>query len=314
MPPVKPTPSPSKEGSKQSDARRQFPSWEGSGVGALVWITGAGGLIGNYLVQTAPRFAPEWQAHGLTRAELDLLDFAGVQRKFREQQPQLIIHCAAMTRTPLCQSQPELARRNNVEATALLAELAADIPFIFFSTDLVFDGRTGNYDESSPVNPISVYAETKVAAEQIVRANPRHTIVRVALNAGASPTGDRAFNEQMRIAWEAGKTLNLFADEFRCPIPAAVTARAVWELALQGATGVFHIAGSERLSRYEIGKLLAPRWPRLNPKIVPASANTYQGAPRCPDVSMNCAKVQKLLSFPLPRFSEWLAAQPEERI
>ena len=83
---------------------------------------------------------------------------------------------------------------------------------------------------------------------------------------------------------------------------------------MQGATGVFHIAGAEKLSRYDIGQLLAARWPQLNPKIVAASSKSYSGAPRCPDVSMNCSKVQQLLPFPLPRFSEWLPANPDERI
>ncbi|HMP83318.1 MAG TPA: SDR family oxidoreductase [Verrucomicrobiota bacterium] len=278
------------------------------------WITGAAGLIGNCLVQTAAAHAPGWRVIALTRAELDLLDFDAVRRAFHERQPSLVIHCAAMTRTPQCQTQPDEARRSNVDVTALLAELAANIPFFFFSTDLVFDGQKGNYAETDPVNPISVYAQTKVEAERIVLCNPRHTVVRAGLNAGVSITGDRAFNEQMRIAWENGRTLDLFTDEFRCPIPAPVTARAVWELARKGATGLFHVCGSERLSRFEIGKLLAARWPQLNPKIVPASAKGYQGAARCPDVSMNCAKAQRLLSFPLPRFSDWLAAHPSERI
>lgn len=277
-----------------------------------VCVTGAAGLIGNCLVQTAPQFAPRWRVRGLTREQFDLLDFEAVKRAFQEQQPQLIIHCAALSRTALCQSNPELARRNNVEVTALLAELAADIPFIFFSTDLVFDGQKGNYGESDPVNPLSVYAETKVEAEKIVLRNPRHTVVRAGLNAGVSLTRDRAFNEQLRLACEAGKTLDLFTDEFRCVIPAVVTARAVWELVESGATGILHLAGSERLSRYEIGKLLAARWPQLNPKIIPASAKSYPGAPRCPDVSLNCANAQRLLSFPLPKFSEWLAANPNE--
>ena len=278
------------------------------------WITGAGGLIGNYLVQSANAHAPNWNVQGLTRQQMDLLDAAAVRRAFRDQRPQLVIHCAAMTRTPLCQAEPELAHRNNVEVTALLTELAADIPFFFFSTDLVFDGQKGDYVESDPVNPISVYAQTKAEAEQIVLANPRHTVVRVGLNAGVSITGDRAFNEQMRIAWEAGKTLDLFKDEFRCPIPAPVTARAVWELAQVRATGIYHLCGNERLSRYEIGKLLAERWPKLSPQIVAASSKSYQGAARCPDVSMNCAKAQKLLSFPLPRFSDWIAEHPAVNI
>ena len=278
----------------------------------IAWITGAGGLIGNYLVQTAAQFAPSWQVRGLIRADFDLQDFDVVRRAFREQQPRLVIHCAAISRTPICQSNPQLARRNNVEVTSVLAELAAAIPFVFFSSDLVFNGQKGNYVETNPVNPISVYAETKVAAEKIVLANPRHVVVRTSLNAGISPAGNRAFNEQLRLTWEAGKSLQLFTDEFRCPISASVTARAVWELVGKEATGLFHLAGRERLSRYEIGKLLAGRWPQLKPRIVAASAKNYVGAPRCPDVSLDCAKVQKQLSFPLPCFSGWLAANPSE--
>src|ERR1019366_817735 len=195
-----------------------------------VWITGAGGLIGNYLVETAPRFAPAFKVLGLTRANLDLLDFPAVRRSFYDTAPKLVVHCAALTQSPVCQKNPVLARKLNIDVTALLAELAADIPFVFFSTDLVFDGRTGNYDEAAVVNPLSIYAETKVAAEKIVLANPRHTVVRTSLNGGISPTGDRGFNEQLRRAFAGGQTLNLFTDEFRNPISADVTARAVWEL------------------------------------------------------------------------------------
>ncbi len=276
------------------------------------WITGAAGLIGNYLLQTSPTFAPGWQASGLTRAQLDLLDFAAVSQAFRQQQPQLIIHCAALSRSPAAQTNPELARRINVEATAHLANLAQDIPFFFFSSDLVFDGRTGNYNESAIPNPLSVYAWTKVEAEKVVLTNPRHTVVRVSLNAGVSPTGDRGLNEQIRLAWQRGETLRFFADEFRCPIPASVTARAVWELVNQGRTGVFHLAGNERLSRLEIGQLLAASWPQFHPQFVATSAKDYSDPPRPLDTSLNCANIQSLLSFPLPAFSAWLRDHPDE--
>jgi dTDP-4-dehydrorhamnose reductase len=277
-----------------------------------VWITGAAGLIGSHLVQTAPRFAPGFDVIGLARPQLDLTDFAAVRREFARQQPRLVIHCAALSRSPACEENPSLARLANVDATRNLAELAADIPFIFFSTDLVFDGQKGNYIETDVVNPLGVYAETKVAAEGFVRSHPRHLILRAALNAGPSPTGDRAFDEQMRLAWRAGRAVNLFTDEFRCPIPAAVTARSVWELVAKNQTGTFHLGGAERLSRHEIGELVAARYPELKPQIIPGSLKEYRGAPRPPDVSLNCAKVQAALSFPLPKFSEWLAANPHE--
>jgi dTDP-4-dehydrorhamnose reductase len=217
-----------------------------------------------------------------------------------------------MSRSTDCEKDPARARKLNIEVTQQLSELAKDIPFIFFSSDLVFDGRAGNYTETSPVNPLSVYAETKVAAEQIVLANPLHIVIRTSLNGGISPSGDRGFNEQLRNAWKSGQTLRLFTDEFRCPIHAEVTARAAWELLAKNQPGLYHVAGSERLSRWDIGQLLASRWPNLHPKMVATSFTEYKGAPRAPDTSLNCAKAQKLLSFPLPGLSAWLVAHLNE--
>lgn len=278
----------------------------------IAWITGANGLIGSYFVRTAPQHAPGWEVRGLTRADVDLTDFPRVRELFAQDKPQLIIHCAAYSRNLACQTAPPLARKLNVDVTAHLTELAAGIPFIFFSSDLVFDGRQGNYDESAPPSPLTVYGETKVAAEKIVLANPKHFVIRTSLNGGTSPSGNRAFNEEMRNAWQQGHTLKLFTDEFRSPIPAADTVRAVWELAARNVPGLYHIAGSERLSRWRIGELLAARWPQLHPKMEAVSLKDYHGEPRPPDVSLDCAKAQKLLSFPLSGLTVWLAAHPDE--
>jgi dTDP-4-dehydrorhamnose reductase len=174
---------------------------------------------------------------------------------------------------------------------------------------LVFDGRQGDYDETAAVSPLSVYGETKVAAERIVLANPRHTVVRTSLNYGCSPTGDRSFNEELRRAWQTGQTLRLFTDEYRSPIAAKVTAACIWELARLGEPGLYHLAGAERLSRWEIGRLLAAHWPDVAVRFERGSIRDYQGPPRAADTSLNCAKVQKLLATPLPRFSDWLASR-----
>jgi dTDP-4-dehydrorhamnose reductase len=276
------------------------------------WITGAGGLIGHHIVQAARQEAPDWHVIGLTRPQLDLTDFPAVRRAFAEHRPGLVVHCAALSKTPLCQENPALARTLNVEVTARLAELAADIPFIFFSSDLVFDGLEGNYDENSRPNPLNVYAETKLASEQLVLRHPRPIVLRTSLNGGSSPTGDRGFNEEMRRAWQAGKTLRLFTDEFRCPIAAAVTARVVWSLVRENRIGLYHLAGAERLSRWQIGVLLAARWPQLQPRLEAGSLRDYHGPPRSPDTTLNCAKLQALLPFRLPGLTHWLEAHPHE--
>lgn len=263
-------------------------------------ITGTGGLIGSYLVRMAPS---GWNVRPIAREE-SLKNLAA----------DLVIHCAALSKSGACEKDPELAWRSNVELTRRMCEWATSMPLVFLSTDLVFDGRKGDYSEADPVNPLTVYGRTKAEAEQIVLANPKHTVIRIALNAGVSPTRDRAFNEEIHNAWRRAETLRLFTDEFRTPIPAVVTAGAVWELAEKQATGLFHLGGSEKLSRWEIGQLLAERWKDVTPKMEPGSIKDYKGPPRSADTSLNCGNIQKLLSFPLPRFSEWLRAHQHEPI
>lgn len=286
-----------------------------------IWITGSGGLIGSHLAATAARLAPSpatpagpSRVRALTRADLDLLDAAAVRAAFELDRPEILIHCAALSKSPACQADPAAARRINVEVTRQLADLAADAMMIFFSSDLVFDGRDGFYDERAAVNPLSVYGETKVEAERIVLAHPRHLVIRTSLNAGISPTGDRGFNEETRNAWAGGKTLSLFTDEFRCPIPARETARAVWDLIRVGASGIVHVAGSERLSRFDLGHALAARWPDVPARIQASTIREYRGAPRAPDTSLNCAKAEGLLGRPMPAFTRWLAANPDEPV
>lgn len=278
----------------------------------LVWITGTGGLLGSYLVKTAAQYAPDWQVVALRREALELTDFAALRARFLADRPAAVIHCAAIAHPPVCQRDPETARRVNVEVTRQLAELAVNLPLFFYSTDLVFDGKRGSYVETDSPHPVTVYAETKVAAERIVLANPRHTVLRLSLNFGRSPAGNRSFNEMLRHDLEAGKNFALFTDEFRCPTAALVTARATWELLQQRAAGLFHLCGTDRLSRWEIANLLLPHWPPLAGKIQPDTVKNYQGPPRPTNSSMNCDKVQRLLSFRLPGMTEFLAQHPEE--
>lgn len=242
---------------------------------------------------------------------LDLTDLNAVSKRFRKDKPDVIIHCAAMSRSPDCQANPTLARKINTDATVHLADLAKNSAFIFLSTDLVFDGRKGNYVETDPPNPLSIYGETKLAAEKIVSRNPRHTIVRCSLVAGASPKGNHSFNEELRAQWKAGKTTKLFHDEYRTPIPAPIAARAIWEIVAKNLTGLYHLAGAEKFSRVQLGELVAARHPELTPHIEPCSLREYQGPPRPADASLNCTKLQNLLSFKLVGLNEWLKQQPD---
>jgi len=277
----------------------------------LAWITGAGGLIGNYLVQTAPKLASRWRVRALAREQFDLLDFETVKREFQKDKPQLVIHCAAITAVGEAQKNPALARRMNVEMTKCLAGLSSEIQFVFFSTDLIFDGRKGNYTETDPANPLHVYGETKAATEELVLKNPRHLVVRTSLNYGASRAGNRSFNEQLKLSLQNSTGMKMFTDEFRSPIPAAETARAVWELVEKNRAGIYNVAGAEKLSRWQIGQLLLKRWPEIKAKLESGSAKDFSGPPRALDTSLDISKAQKVLSAPLPGFTKWLAVQSD---
>ena len=272
-------------------------------------ITGAAGLIGQYLVKTAPRWAPDRDIQGLTRADLDLTDRANVERTWQSIKPNAVIHCAALSRTKACEQDPEQARRINAEVTAHLAQLSQAIPFIFLSSGEVFDGSTGWYGETDEPNPINVYGQTKLEAEQAVLQNPRHTVVRIVLTAGTSETGDRSFVEDMYRTAKAGKDVTLYADEFRCPLPAGVIARVIWELVDREQPGLYHLGGSDRLSRWEIGETLLPWCPELKGHLMKGSARNHVGSPRLADLSLRCDKIQSLLSFRIPGFREWLAGR-----
>ena len=235
-----------------------------------------------------------------------------MEREFVRDRPQLVIHCAAITTAAEAQKDPGLARRVNVGVTEFLAGLAAEISFVFFSTDLVFDGRKGDYTETDAPNPLNLYGETKLAAETAVLKNPSHLVIRTSINGGVSRSGNRAFNEQLRRSFQqTGPGMTLFRDEFRCPIPAVETARAVWELAGKNCAGLYHVAGAEKLSRLELGALLVKRWPEATATIKSGSARDFPGPARALDTSLDISKAQKVLATPLPGLGAWLAANPD---
>jgi dTDP-4-dehydrorhamnose reductase len=274
----------------------------------LAWITGAGGLIGSQIARAAAVYAPDWQIRTLTRADFDLADFPEAQRQFHTDLPGLLIHCAAMSDPVACEAQHTQAQLINREATFFLSRLAQDIPMIFFSSDLVFDGEHGHYAEEDAPSPLNAYGRSKAEAEALVLANPLHTVVRTSITAGNSPNGNRGIEEQLKLRWSKGDTVKLFRDEYRSPIPAEATARAVWELVLAKCPGLYHLAGSERMSRLEVGQAIAKKHPELNPRIEPCSLREHEGPPRSADTSLDCSKLQQHLSFPLPGLREWLTS------
>lgn len=154
---------------------------------------------------------------------------------------------------------------------------------------------------------MNVYGRTKVTAEEGLRGHPGALVIRTSLNYGHSSTGDRAFNEEVVRSWRTKRSVKMLVDEFRCPIPVEETARGTWDLVEGRRTGIVHLAGSERLSRWQIAQAIADHYSHLDPQIEPVSLKDFVGPPRAPDVSLDCTRVTQWLGRSLPAFTAWLS-------
>ena len=278
-------------------------------------ITGASGFLGWNLVQQASRdwqvfgttFSQTLDASGFAPEQIDLRDFEALKQFFHRIAPDAVIHTAAVTDPNVCQVHRQESHQLNVTASANLAGLCSDrkIPFVFTSTDLVFDGKHAPYAEQDPVSPLSVYGEQKVAAEtEILRRHPGAAICRLPLMFGDPGPVARSFLQPMLRNLSEGRILTLFTDEYRSPTSGASAARGLL-MALKSGSGVLHLGGSERVSRYDFGLLVARVFGLNLDKINPCrQSDVKMPAPRPADVSLDSAKAFQLGFSPLSLVQE----------
>ena len=270
-----------------------------------VAIIGASGLLGSHLDVVHGqdhRLSTGHSRRSGSLMPLDLADQQALARLVRDFRPSLVYLPAAVTSPAWCQDHPPQARAVNTEPAKVLADLALEMGFrlIFVSSDLVFDGRKGNYGENDPTAPLSVYGRTKVQAEEAVLARAAQgadcLVVRTSLIIGA----DR-FGLAGNLAWmdgvvNQGGTLSLFEDEFRNPVAASELARGLSLLAKKSGPGLYHLAGPEKMSRLDLGRIIckAMGWPLESLK--PARlADLDLDPPRPADVSLNQDKAEAIL-------------------
>lgn len=269
-------------------------------------ITGASGFLGWNLAQLA---AQDWQVYGTyarhaialpqgTAIPVDLTDSASLKTLFEELKPEAVIHAAAQSQPNICQSQPEQAYNINVTASVQIAKYCAqaNIPLVFTSTDLVFDGLRPPYRETDPVSPINRYGEQKVAAEQALQAcYPLVTIARMPLMFGPSSPASGSFIQPFLEKLRSHIPLSLFTDEYRTPVSAVTAAQGLLLALTQGQGEILHLGGSERISRYEFGQLMAEVL-AINPQLIQPcqQKDVVMAAPRPADVSLNSQKAYAL--------------------
>jgi dTDP-4-dehydrorhamnose reductase len=214
-----------------------------------------------------------------------------------------VVHCAAAAQPDFCQACPAESYPINVEAGVSLAELCAlaAIPYVFVSTDLVFDGTKPPYREQAPVCPISVYGEQKAAAERAIRERyPGAVICRLSPIFGDPGPASASFIQPWIAALRGGRELRLFVDEFRTPVSAGAAANGLL-MALTVGDGILHLGGRERISRYDLGILLAEMLGADPGLIKPGrQRDRTVGAPRPPDLSLDSSRGYSLGYNPSP--------------
>lgn len=295
-----------------------------------VLLTGANGLLGGNILklslgwegldllptQRSKTFViPEEFSGRQDVPSLDLTSQTDVWNVISQWRPDVIIHTAAMADPATCEANKPLTEACNVEATRILTNLSEHfgIRLIFISTDLVFDGKKGDYIETDTPNPISYYGETKLRSEKYIAETMKdYAILRTSLLLGISPRGGRGLNERILADAQAGKQLVFFEDEYRTPMDSEMLARMTLMLATdtgRDITGLFHAAGPEKLSRLELGRKICKHFGIAEDRYSVSSlaaANPFPPRPR--DCSLDSSAITDALKISFPSLDEIIAA------
>jgi dTDP-4-dehydrorhamnose reductase len=224
---------------------------------------------------------------------LDILDQSAVIQAFEAVQPDVVIH------TAFRQSGPDLwsVTAEGTQHVARAAQMCG-ARLIHMSSDVIFDGeRTTAYTEVDQPCPITAYGEAKAAAERFVaESHPEAVIVRTSLIYGFDPI-DRQTQFVLDLA-DGKRDEQLFRDEYRCPIWVVDLAAALLELAQRDYQGILNIAGSECLSRYDFGMLLAQANGR-DPTRIKSGLSAASPTHRPRNCTLDIRRASNLLRTPL---------------
>jgi len=224
-----------------------------------ILITGGNGKLGKELRKVFP------DALAPTHKEFDITNVKQVKRYLEQSNPDIIIHCAALTSINQCQEDQRLAYATNVLGTENLISVCADnCYFVYVSTACVFQGDRGNYAEDDLPSPKNYYGLTKLLGEFVAcKTRTKSLIIRT--------------NFTDRERWPYPKA---FTDRFGTYLFAETVARGIRDVIKKSLTGVVHIVGDRRMSMYELAKITTP-------DIEPMTLDEYHGPPLTIDMSLN---------------------------
>lgn len=276
--------------------------------GPIVVTGGRGFVAGSVIVQASGHC--DIHAFARKKAEpsppdtvwrlFDLRDSDSLHKALGNIRPRAIIHTAAIADIDFCEAHKNEATEVNAEVTRNLAEYCngTGAKLVFTSTDNVYDGERGHYDEDDPTAPINFYGKTKVEGEgRVASMTAPWVIARVALVMGLPVIGSgNSFLSRMLSVLEKGDELGVPDKEVRSPIDVITLGCALLELALGPVTGKIQLGGNDALDRHAMAQRIAARLGydpatimRTNPEKIPGRA------PRPRDASLNNTKATRTM-------------------
>ncbi len=271
-----------------------------------IFITGGEGMLG----RTLQRHLPPHELGIGDLPEFDITDLAAVDSAFRAFEPELVIHCAAMTDVDGCESDPDAAFRINALGSAIVAACAhrAGARLIALSTDYVFDGRLDRpYHEFDAPAPATVYGASKLAGERAVAAHcPDHTIVRTAWLYGEN--GPSFFHTMRRLGGESGGLLKVVDDQRGNPTSTDALAALIGALIETPVPGVVHASCEGEATWCEFAVTIF-RLCGLKRRIFPCTTGDFPRPASRPANSSLENRVLRMAGLdPMPQWYDALAA------
>jgi dTDP-4-dehydrorhamnose reductase len=204
-------------------------------------ICGARGSLGHALIDECEKRNLQYRA--MSRSDLDISSPAAVNAVCEEIKPWAIVNAAGHVRVDEAERQSAECWRDNLHGPTALAAAAhmRHIPFLTFSSDLVFDGHNAApYIESSPAAPLNVYGRSKLASETATLVYPTTLCVRTAAFFGAAPRGDFLTDELLALS--SGRKSVALEDVTVSPTYLPDLAHASLDLLVDGCAGLVHLA------------------------------------------------------------------------
>ncbi len=284
---------------------------------ARILIAGASGLLGINLSQETMN---EHDIVGVDRGKLvnapykilkkDLLESEAVDSILDLAQPEWLINCAALAGLEACEDNPDLARRLNTELPMQMAKAckARGVSFVHISTDSVFDGEKDDfYTEEDTPNPLGIYSKTKLEGERAVLNENENAIVARVNFYGWSLLGRRSLAEFFFHNLTNSKSMSGFTDVVFCPMLVNDTSRVLVKMLKKKLSGLYHLVGTQAMSKYQFGVEIARRFSlkegEISPKSILSSSLT---ARRAHNLCLSTHKLSTDLGESLPDFSTGL--------